>query len=37
MIYADFEGTLVPENNGNHNPDESYTNKYQKRRLQLWL
>ena len=37
MIYADFESTLVPESNGNHNPDESYTNKYQKRWLQLRL
>ena len=37
MNYTDFESTLVPENNGNHNPDESYTNKYQKRWLQLRL
>ena len=29
MIYADFESILVPENNGNQSPDESYTNKYQ--------
>ena len=30
MIYADFESTLVPEDNGKKNPNESYTNKYQK-------
>ena len=30
MIYADFESILVPEDNGNQNPDESYTNKYEK-------
>ena len=30
MIYADFESILVPEDNGNQNPNESYTNKYQK-------
>ena len=30
MIYADFESVLVPENNGKQNPNESYTNKYQK-------
>ena len=30
MIYADFEYTLVPENNGKQNRDESYTNKYKK-------
>ena len=30
MIYADFESTLVPENNEKQNPNESYTNKYQK-------
>ena len=29
IIYADFESILVPENNGKHNPGESYTNKYQ--------
>ena len=29
MIYADFESTLVPEDNGKQNPKESYTNKYQ--------
>ena len=28
MIYADFESILVPEDNGNQNPNESYTNKY---------
>ena len=30
MIYADFERILVPEDNGKQNPNESYTNKYQK-------
>ena len=30
MIYADFESILVPEDNGNQNPNESYTNKYHK-------
>ena len=30
MIYADFESTLVPEDNGKQHPDESYTNKYKK-------
>ena len=30
MIYADFESMLVPEDNGKQNPNESYTNKYQK-------
>ena len=30
MTYADFENILVPEKNGKQNPDESYTNKYQK-------
>ena len=29
MIYADFESTLVLENNEKQNPDEYYTNKYQ--------
>ena len=29
MIYADFESTLVPEDNGKQNPKELYTNKYQ--------
>ena len=28
--YADFGSILVPENNGKQNPEESYTNKYQK-------
>ena len=28
MIYADFESTLVPEDDGKQNPNESYTNKY---------
>ena len=30
MIYADFESILVPAHNGKQNPNESYTNKYQK-------
>ena len=30
MIYADFESILVPEDNGRQNPEESYTNRYQK-------
>ena len=30
MIYADFESILVPEDNGNQNPKQSYTNKYKK-------
>ena len=30
LIYADFEGILVPEYNGRQNANESYTNKYQK-------
>ena len=30
MTYADFESILVPEDNGKQNPNESYTNKYQK-------
>ena len=30
IIYAAFEGILVPNNNGKQNPEESYTNKYQK-------
>ena len=29
MIHADFGSVLVPENNGQKNPDESYTNNYQ--------
>ena len=29
IIYADFRSILVPEDNGNHNPKNSYTNKYQ--------
>ena len=28
VIYADFESILVPENNGEENPEEPYTNKY---------
>ena len=30
IIYADFESVLVPEDNGKQNPEEYYTNKYQK-------
>ena len=30
MIYTDFESILVPEDNGQQNPNEFYTNKYQK-------
>ena len=30
MIYADFQSILVPKDNGKQNPNESYTNKYQK-------
>ena len=30
MIYADFEGILVPEDNGKQNSNESYTNKHSK-------
>ena len=30
MIYVDFKSILVPEDNGNQIPNESYTNKYQK-------
>ena len=30
IIYSDSESILVPENNGKLNPEESYTNKYQK-------
>ena len=29
IIYADFESTLVSEDNGKQNPKESCTNKYQ--------
>ena len=29
MIYAAFRSTLLPEKNGNQNPEESYTKKYQ--------
>ena len=30
MIYADFENILTAEDNGKRNPEESYTNKYDK-------
>ena len=30
MPKMDFKHILVPEDNGKQNPNESYTNKYQK-------
>ena len=30
MVYAGFKSVLVPEGNGQQNPGESYTMKYQK-------
>ena len=30
MIYTDFESILVPKDNEKQNPEEPYTNKYQK-------
>ena len=30
IIERDFESILVPDNNGKQNPEESYTNNYQK-------
>ena len=30
MIFADFKSILVLEDDGKQNPNESYTNKYQK-------
>ena len=30
MTYADVESILVSEDNGKQNPNESYTNKYEK-------
>ena len=30
IIYADFESISVPEDNRSQNPEESYTNNYQK-------
>ena len=30
IIYADFESILVPEDDGKQNPEDSYTNRYQK-------
>ena len=30
MIYADFEGIVVPEEEGKQNTENSYSNKYQK-------
>ena len=35
IIHADFESILMPEDNGKQNPEESYTNKYQKHVLAL--
>ena len=33
LLYADFESTLAPEDNGNQNPNESYANKYHENML----
>ena len=30
MIYADFEGIVVPEEERKQNTEKSYSNKYQK-------
>ena len=30
IVYADFESILVPKDNGKQNPNDFYTNKYQK-------
>ena len=30
MIYTDFQNILIIKGNGKQNPEESYTNKYQK-------
>ena len=30
MIYADFKSILVPEDMDKQNPEEFYTNEYQK-------
>ena len=30
MIYADFEGILVPEDNGKQNPEKSHMRKYEE-------
>ena len=30
MIYADFEIIIKPEDNWKQNPDDSFTNKYEK-------
>ena len=30
MVHANFESILVPEDNGKQNPNDFYTNKYQK-------
>ena len=35
MIYADFESIPVAGDNGNQNPNESFTNKYQKHVWQI--
>ena len=38
MIYADFESILVPKNDENQYPEESYTKKILKTNcLQSWL
>ena len=31
MVYVNFESTLLCEENEKQNPNESFTNKYQKR------
>ena len=30
MIYANFENIVESKNNGEQNPDETYTNKYKR-------
>ena len=30
MIYTAFKSSLAPKQNGKQNPNDSYTNKYQK-------
>ena len=29
IIYADFQSTLIPKNNGRQNPDQFHASKYQ--------
>ena len=33
MIYTDFQSVLVPKDNGKQNQNESYTNKYKKKKI----